>query len=195
MFPCVPLYSDDSHPIVPVFVDTPILGIAEDYLPIQYIAQVLVFARQQLMTRPIFQNALISPDGNTAGLLVGFSIDETSRTLLARRTELRNLERDGGLTVEETLELMDVEAGYATDSVIAADRQHEIIGDIRNVLDNHKDSAQIYLGGAPMLADDLVPFVEDDLRSFSIAVVLLIIVVLGLKYHLVVLPLLLRREA
>jgi predicted RND superfamily exporter protein len=135
------------------------------------------------MDSPIFQNALISPDGNTAGLLVGFSIDETSRTLLARRTELRNLERDNGLTEEEALELVDVEAGYATDSVIAADRQHEIIGDIRNVLDNHKDSAQIYLGGAPMIADDLVTFVEADLRSFSIAVVLLIIVALGLIFR------------
>ena len=115
--------------------------------------------------------------------MVGFSIDETSRALLARRTELRNLERDGGLTVEEVLELEDVEAAYATDSVIAADRQHEIIGDIRNVLENHKDSAQIYLGGAPMIADDLVTFVEADLRSFSIAVVLLIIVALGLIFR------------
>lgn len=175
--------SVDSILNVPVFGDTPLTGISEDYLTIQDEEQDLELARQEIMDSPIFQNALISPDGNTAGLLVGFSIDETSRTLLARRTELRNLERDDGLTEEEALELVDVEAGYATDSVIAADRQHEIIGDIRNVLDNHKDSAQIYLGGAPMIADDLVTFVEADLRSFSIAVVLLIIVALGLIFR------------
>jgi hypothetical protein len=175
--------SVDSILNVPVFGDTPLTGISEDYLTIQDEEQDLELARQEIMDSPIFQNALISPDGNTAGLLVGFSIDETSRTLLARRTELRNLERDNGLTEEEALELVDVEAGYATDSVIAADRQHEIIGDIRNVLDNHKDSAQIYLGGAPMIADDLVTFVEADLRSFSIAVVLLIIVALGLIFR------------
>ena len=175
--------SVDSILNVPVFGDTPLTGISEDYLTIQDEEQDLELARQEIMDSPIFQNALISPDGNTAGLLVGFSIDETSRALLARRTELRNLERDDGLTEEEALELVDVEAGYATDSVIAADRQHEIISDIRNVLDNHKDSAQIYLGGAPMIADDLVTFVEADLRSFSIAVVLLIIVALGLIFR------------
>ena len=58
-----------------------------------------------------------------------------------------------------------------------------MIGEIRDVLDGYRDEALIFLGGAPMIADDLVTFVQADLRTFSIAVVLLIIVALGLIFR------------
>ena len=58
-----------------------------------------------------------------------------------------------------------------------------MIGEIRDVLDDYRDEALIFLGGAPMIADDLVTFVQADLRTFSIAVVLLIIVALGLIFR------------
>lgn len=173
----------DSILNVPVFGDTPLTGISEDYLTILDEEQDLELAREEIINSPVFSNALLSPDGLTAGLLVSFAIDETSRGLLARRTELRNLARDGEISTEQTLELANIEAEYAEHSVIAADRQHEMIGDIRVILDNYRDGAQIYLGGAPMIADDLVTFVQGDLRSFSIAVVLLIIGALGLIFR------------
>jgi len=59
-------------------------------------------------------------------------------------------------------------------------------------LDRYRDGAQIYLGGAPMIADDLVTFVRGDLSTFSFAVVILIVFALGLifrKIRWVVLPL------
>lgn len=173
----------DSILNVPVFGDTPLTGISEDYLTILDEEQDLQLAQAEIMASPVFSNALLSPDGETAGFLVGFAIDETSRGLLARRTELRNLQLSENISPEEANELVEVEAEYAEYSVVAADRQHEMIGNIRAVLDNYRDDAQIYLGGAPMIADDLVTFVQADLRSFSIAVVLLIIFALGLIFR------------
>ncbi len=175
--------SVDSILNVPVFEDTPLTGISEDYLTLMDEELDLVSARQEIMTSPIFRNAVISPDGATAGMLVSFAIDETARDLLARRTELRNLARDGGLSLEQASELEGVEAEYALHSVVAADRQHQNIGRIRETLEKYKDNAQIYLGGAPMIADDLVTFVQGDLSSFSFAVVLLIIFALGLIFR------------
>ena len=173
----------DSILNVPVFGDTPLTGISEDYLTILDEEQDLQLAREEIMESPVFSNALLSPDGETAGFLVSFAIDETLRGLIARRTELRNLQRSGDISPEEAIELVEVEAEYAEYSVVAADRQHEMIGNIRAVLDNYRDDGQIYLGGAPMIADDLVTFVQADLRSFSIAVVLLIIFALGLIFR------------
>ncbi|NKB35034.1 MAG: MMPL family transporter [Pseudomonadales bacterium] len=175
--------SVDSILNVPVFGDTPLTGISEDYLTIMDEEQDLELARQEIMASPVFSNALLSPEGDTAGLLVGFEIDETSRGLILRRTELRNLEQSGEITPEQILELAEVETEYAVYSVVAADRQSEMISNIRAVLDNHRNGAQIYLGGAPMIADDLVTFVRADLQSFSIAVVLLIIFALGLIFR------------
>ena len=173
----------DSILNVPVFGDTPLTGISEDYLTILDEEQDLELAQEEIMANPVFQNALLSLDGNTAGLLVAFEIDEKSRQLLFQRTALQKLQRSGEITSEQTLELEEVEAAYAEYSVVAADRQHEVIGEIRNVLDGYRDEALIFLGGAPMIADDLVTFVQADLRTFSIAVVLLIIVALGLIFR------------
>lgn len=184
--------SVDSILNVPIFEDTPLTGISENYLTLMDQDIDLVAAREEVTSSPVFRNAVISPDGKTAGMLVSFFIDDVSRDLIARRTELRNKGRSTELTSDEAAELAQVEAEYATHSVLAADRQHENISVIRGILERYRGGAQIYLGGAPMIADDLVTFVQGDLSSFSFAVVILIIFALGLifrKIRWVALPL------
>jgi len=175
--------SVDSILNVPIFGDTPLTGISEDYATLLDEDIDLAAAEAEITASPVFRNALLSPDGETAGMLVSFAIDQTARDLISRRTELRNLERTTDLSADEAAELEQVEADYAAHSVMAADRQHENIASIRATLDRYRDGAQIYLGGAPMIADDLVTFVQGDLSSFSFAVVLLIIVALGLIFR------------
>jgi len=184
--------SVDSILNVPVFEDTPLTGISEDYLTLMNAEIDLVSAKQEIINSPIFRNAVISPDGRTAGMLVSFVIDETSRSLVSRRTELRTMGREGLLDAQQVAELQEVEAEYDAHSLLAADRQRVIIASVRQTLDPYRDGAQIYLGGAPMIADDLVTFVQGDLSSFSVAVVMLIIIALGLifrKIRWVALPL------
>ena len=79
----------DSILNVPVFGDTPLTGISEDYLTILDQEQDLQLAQEEIMANPVFQNALLSLDGNTAGLLVAFEIDERLRELLFQRTNLQ----------------------------------------------------------------------------------------------------------
>ena len=184
--------SVDSILNVPIFEDTPLIEISEDYLTLADQDIDLVAAREEVTSSPVFRNAVISPDGQTAGMLVSFAMDETARDLIGRRTELRNKARSEELSADETSELAKVEADYAVHSVLAGNRQHEIISAVRETLERYRGGAQIYLGGAPMIADDLVTFVQADLSSFSFAVVLLIIFALGLifrKVRWVVLPL------
>ncbi|MBT8147593.1 MAG: MMPL family transporter [Gammaproteobacteria bacterium] len=184
--------SVDSILNVPVFEDTPLTGISEDYLTVVDEEIDLAAAREEIMSNPVFRNAVISPDGTTAGMLVSFFVDETARDLLVQRSELRAKRRAGTLTGEEAGELARVESEYDEYSVFVADRQHETIGTIRTILDNYRDGATIYLGGAPMIADDLVTFVRGDLTSFSFAVLILIVFALGLifrKLRFVALPL------
>ena len=184
--------SVDSILNVPIFFDTPLTGISENYLTLMDPETDLEAAREELIDSPVFSNAVISPDGQTAGMLVSFAIDERARDLLSRRGQLRSLEQTGAITEAEQVELAEVEAQYAQYSVFTADRQHDTISEIRSILDRYRGDAQIFLGGAPMIADDLVTFVRGDLSSFSIAVLLLIIVALGLifrKVRWVVMPL------
>ena len=168
---------------VPIFGDTPLTGISEDYLTLLAPETDLAAAQEEIMTSPVFRNALLSPDGETAGIQLSFALDGKARSLVNRRSELRSLSRAGDASPGQLAELSQVEAEYASYSVQAADRQHELISEIRATLDRYREGAVIYLGGAPMIADDLVTFVQGDLSSFSIAVVLLIVFALGLIFR------------
>jgi predicted RND superfamily exporter protein len=182
----------DSILNVPIFLDTPLTGISEDYLTLNDAEIDLEVAREELVNSPVFRNAVVSPDGETAGMLVSFEIDQRGRGLVDQRTELRSKEAGGAITAEESQVLADIEAEYARYTVTTSERQTAAIAQIRSILINYRSDAQIFLGGAPMIADDLVTFVRDDLSSFSFGVLGFIIVALGLifrKVRWVVLPL------
>ena len=184
--------SVDSILNVPVFLDTRLIAISEDYFTVMDAELDLVVAREEIISSPVFRNAVVSPDGQTAGMLVNFEIDERSRSMLQERTDLRNKKADGSITVAEVVELRQVEADYGEYTAFSGSRQTQTISAIRGILDGYRDDAQIYLGGAPMIADDLVTFVRSDLSSFSFGVVAFIIIALGLifrKVRWVALPL------
>ena len=183
--------SVDSILNVPIFEDTPLTGISEDYLTLEQEID-LAAAKAELMSSPVFSNAVVSPDGETAGMLVSFELDLKAQVLLARRSELREAGALGVLDADDLAELRAVEQEYSAYTVMTGARQSATIAEIRDLLDNYRGEAQIYLGGAPMIADDLVTFVRGDLSSFSFGVLAFIILALGLifrKQRWVALPL------
>ena len=173
----------DSILNVPVFADTPLTGVSEDYLTLLDEDVDLAAARTEMMANPIYIDALISPDGRGAGMQVSIEIDHRARELLDRRSALRQLRIDGEIDAAELAELGEVEAAWAEYSIGVNERQHELITAVRETLDRYRDGARIHLSGAPMIADDLISFVRGDLSSFSIAVLILIIVALGLIFR------------
>lgn len=175
--------SVDSLLNVPVFGDTPLTGISEDYLTVLDEGQDPQAMREELMTNPVFSNAVISPDGSTGAILVSFFMDTRYIELINRRTELRNKLNLEGLNAEESLELSTVSAAFDAYSNSAAELRHEDITSIRAILANYQDQADLYLGGAPMIADDMVTFVRSDLATFSIVVFAFIVIALGLIFR------------
>ncbi|MDX1491119.1 MAG: MMPL family transporter [Pseudohongiellaceae bacterium] len=177
---------------VPVFGDTELLSISEDYDTLLTPGIDREAAREELVNSPVFSNALISPDGQTAALLVSFARDDQYQQLLDERQNLRQKRDSEGLTEQETQDLATVSAQFDEYSKIFAQRRHEDIEQIRTILSRYEQGATLYLGGAPMIADDLVTFVRNDLATFSAGVFTFIVFALGLifrRVRWVVLPL------
>jgi len=149
--------------------------------------------REDLMSNAAYQDVLISADGETTALIANFRSDDTLGDLLDDRTRLRELARNGPLSEDDRIALDSVEADYTNARVAAAQQLHEDITSIRAVLDDYRDEATIYLGGVPMIADDLVTFVRNDLVTFGSAILIFIIVALAYlfrKIRYVLIPLL-----
>ena len=175
--------SVDSLLNVPVFGNTPLTGINEDYATVTDPGLDPEAVREELMTNPVFSNAIISPDGTTGAMLVSFYLDTRYIELINRRTELANKRDAEGLADAERAELRQVSDEFDDYSVNAAELRHEDIASIRQILAGYQDEVQLYLGGAPMIADDMVSFVQSDLATFSLGVFAFIVLALGLIFR------------
>ncbi len=175
--------SVDSLLNVPIFGDTELMSISENYDTVLTPGIDLAAAREELITSPVFSNAIISPDGQTAALLVSFARDEHYHSLIQTREDLRRKRNAEGLSAEEAEALAQVTAEFDAYSTLTSEQRHEDIGRIRSILTGYQQSGTLYLGGAPMIADDMVTFVQNDLATFSLGVFAFIVFALGLIFR------------
>ncbi|MCH1488197.1 MAG: MMPL family transporter, partial [Pseudomonadales bacterium] len=140
----------------------------------------------ELRDSPIYKELLSSQDGNTTALQVNIERDEKYITLLKNRETLRMQQRQGVLTAAEEGELVNAEKLFKDYSSIAAERHQQLVADARAVLERHRlGAATIYLGGVPMIASDMVEFVQSDLRTFGLGVLLFMVLLLAIIFKAV----------
>lgn len=139
-------------------------------------------ARADLLGNEAFRDVLLSADGLTTALIVNFAPNPDLQELLATRSELRAAARTGELDAAGQQQLAEIEARYAARNVEAAANLHADIGAIREILASRDDTASIVMGGVPMIADDLVTFVRNDLQVFGVAMLLFIVAALAFLF-------------
>ena len=107
---------------------------------------------KEILNSPVFRNFVISEDGNTSGIIVNIK-------------ENKKLENIEDLSKEEIENHKDR----------IKKQNHENILEIRQVIKSYGDVGKIYLGGIPMIADDMMTFIKSDIVVFGLGVLLFII--------------------
>ena len=115
---------------------------------------------KEILNSPVFRNYVISEDGNTSGIIV--SIKENKK--------LDNIEN-----------LSKAEIDAHKDKL--KKQNHENIIEIRQVIQSYGDVGKIYLGGIPMIADDMMTFIKSDIVVFGLGVLLFIIATLWFVFR------------
>lgn len=139
-------------------------------------------AKQEILESPIFKDLILSSDGRTTALLISLQGNEEYAALLKRRTELREKRRTGALNSAEEADLEQVSAAYDQAQAALSEDRHQVVEQIRAVMSPHQRTAVLYLGGVPMITDDMVTFVRNDLVVFGSGVLLFLIIVLSLIF-------------
>ncbi|MDH4320460.1 MAG: MMPL family transporter [Desulfobulbaceae bacterium] len=140
-------------------------------------------ARAEMQENPLYRGRLLSKDGKTTTLLLTLPADETYRSLLKRRYELRERKYDNLLTGAEELELADVSRRYRQQLAVVTERESRLVAAVRAIRDRHQGSAQIFLGGVPMIVADMISFIKGDLVVFGGGVLLFLIVTLTIIFR------------
>ena len=115
---------------------------------------------KEILNSPVFRNFVISEDGNTSGIIVNIK-------------ENKKLENIEDLSKEEIETYKDR----------VKKQNHENILEIRQVIQSYGDVGKIYLGGIPMIADDMMTFIKSDIVVFGLGVLLFIIATLWFVFR------------
>ena len=62
-------------------------------------------------------------------------------------------------------------------------KNHENINEIRTIIEKYKDTAKIHLGGIPMIADDMMTYIKNDIIIFGAGVFLFIVCTLWFVFR------------
>ena len=141
-------------------------------------------ARQELISSPIYKNLIISQDGETTALQVSFKAETRYHELLEQRNTLKQKQRNQSLTENEKHRLKQVSSLFQQEKTLSALRLRQDIHNIRSIMEKYKTAeTTLHLGGVPMIADDMMSFVRNDLATFGIGVVIFLIVTLALLFR------------
>ena len=116
---------------------------------------------KEILNSPVFKNFVISEDGKTSGIIVYIKKDENLKNILNPK-ELEKYKDD------------------------RKKKNHENIKEIRKVIKDYSKDSKIYLGGIPMIADDMMSFIKNDIFIFGIGVLLFIIATLWFVFKKIV---------
>ncbi len=115
---------------------------------------------REILASPVFRNFVISEDGKTSGIIVN---------------------------IKENKKLEDIESKSDKEIQIFKDQikknNHNNISEIREVIKSYDDIGKIYLGGIPMIADDMMTFIKSDIIVFGLGVLAFIIATLWFVFR------------
>jgi len=114
---------------------------------------------KEILISPVFRNFVISEDGKTSGVIVYIKKDEP------KDIENKN---------EKEIEIYK-------DNL--KKKNHKNITEIREVIKSYENVGKIYLGGIPMIADDMMSFIKSDIIVFGLGVFLFIIATLWFVFR------------
>ena len=137
----------------------------------------------EIINSPIYKNYVISEDGKTSGIVVYLKKDERLTEYINVKNKYYNQLKESTLSNEEKIKYKKFLREYEDYKNLYNLRNHQNITEIRDVINKYGENAKIYLGGIPMIADDMMSYIKSDIVVFGIGVFIFIIITLWLIFR------------
>ena len=138
---------------------------------------------EEIINSPIYKDFVISKDGKTTGILVYIKTDETLSTLIRKKNNYLNKRDNQQLNSEDKKKYKKFLKEYDDYKKTYNQKNHQNINEIRKIIEKHKNSAKIHLGGIPMIADDMMTYIKNDIVVFGAGVFIFIICTLWFVFR------------
>ena len=137
----------------------------------------------EIINSPIYKEFVISKDGKTSAILVYIKTDKKLSKLINTKNNYLDKKDKGKLTTEDKNEYKKFLKEYDNYKKLYNQKNHQNINEIRSIIEKYKDTAKIHLGGIPMIADDMMTYIKNDIIVFGTGVFLFIIFTLWFVFR------------
>ena len=115
----------------------------------------------EILNSPVFRNFVISEDGKTTGIIVNIKKNQLPKEIKSKK-----------------------EIEIYKDKL--KKKNHQNIIEIRQIIKTYENVAKIHLGGIPMIADDMMSFIKNDIVVFGIGVLIFILATLWFVFKKII---------
>ncbi|MAR78563.1 MAG: hypothetical protein CMD43_06460 [Gammaproteobacteria bacterium] len=152
-------------------------------------------AEDEILNSPIYRDMIISEDGKTSALQINIAPNEELIEIQNQRRTLLNKKVEGKITPSEINNLKIINEKYSIHKTSNDKKINLLLNKIRNIQKDfeNKYNLDIKIGGIPMIANDMIVFVKNDLINFGVGVFIFIIatlIIIFRKVQWVILPIL-----
>ena len=113
---------------------------------------------KEIIDSPVFRNFVISEDGKTSGIIIYLKSNISNKEFKSKK----DLEKYKDKIKKQN---------------------HKNITEIRKIIKKFSKDSKIHLGGIPMIADDMMTFIKNDIVVFGVGVLLFIIATLWFVFR------------
>ena len=129
----------------------------------------------EIINSPIYKEFIIDKNGETTGILVYIETDKKLSNLIRTKNNYLDKRDKGQFAPEDKKEYKKFLKQYDNYKNLYNQKNHQNINEIRTIIEKYKDTAKIHLGGIPMIADDMMTYIKNDIIVFGAGVFLFIV--------------------
>jgi len=138
---------------------------------------------EEIINSPIYKEFVISKDGKTSGILVYIKTDEKLTKFIRIKNNYLDKKDKNQLTSKDKKEYKKFLREYDNYKKSYNEKNHQNINEIREIIQKYKNTAKIHLGGIPMIADDMMTYIKNDIVVFGAGVFLFIVCTLWFVFR------------
>ena len=131
-------------------------------------------AKLEFAKSPIYSGNLISKDLKTTAIALNLKQDDKFNELLNERNLLSQKESNGTITQAEKLKFKALLAEFKAYRDELRKSDHKNLKAIKTAIAKFNANDELFLGGANMIADDMIGFIKSDLLVYGLSVLALL---------------------
>ena len=139
-------------------------------------------ALNELVKSPVYKNLIISEDAKTLGIVVYLKDNQEYLKQISDKSMMLTVQNERQLNNEENNKLKKINTEIERLKKTQGDLISTYNQTIKDLIKNQSQFADIRLSGIPMIADDMITFIKNDIVIFGIGVFAFIIFILWIVF-------------